>query len=186
MKVVSCNWRNREHRKTLCQEPHRAPFRMIFTLISSPDMMESIQTEQMKESRNASWKIYPFKKLSYCINDNPPGTFFFSVYSCKSEVPHSPWDLLEEKKLKFYIASCSLCLCNSACFLQSLDHIGHIVSESGDLTILGTGDYLTHLCPALCNCPAPANLLNHACPSKGQMSPSPSWPRFPCTRNPLV
>ena len=32
------------------------------------------------------------------------------------------------------------------------------------LKILGTGVYLTYPCPALCNCPAPANLLNHACP----------------------
>jgi len=39
----------------------------------------------------------------------------------------------EEEKLKFYITSCSFFLCNSACSLQSLDHIGHIVSESGDL-----------------------------------------------------
>ena len=37
---------------------------------------------------------------------------------------------LEEEKLKFYITSCSFCLCNSACSLQSLDHV---VSESGDL-----------------------------------------------------
>ena len=81
---------------------------------------------------------------------------------------------LEDNKLKFYIISCSIFLSNSACSLQSLDHIGHIVSESGDLTILGTGAYLGHPCPALCNCPAPANLLNHACPCKGQASPSPS------------
>ena len=39
----------------------------------------------------------------------------------------------EEKKLKFYITSCSFCLCNSACPLQSLDHIGHVGSENGDL-----------------------------------------------------
>ena len=39
----------------------------------------------------------------------------------------------EEEKLKFYLTSCSLCLCNSACSLHNLDHIGHIVSESGDL-----------------------------------------------------
>ena len=39
----------------------------------------------------------------------------------------------EEEKLKFYITSCSFCLCNSACSLQNLDHVGHIVSESGDL-----------------------------------------------------
>ena len=39
----------------------------------------------------------------------------------------------EEQKLKLYITSCSFCLCNSACSLQSLDHLGHVVSESGDL-----------------------------------------------------
>ena len=39
----------------------------------------------------------------------------------------------EEEKLKFYITSCSSCLCNSAGPLQSLDHVGHVVSESGDL-----------------------------------------------------
>ena len=45
----------------------------------------------------------------------------------------SPVYGFEEEKLTFYITSCSFCLCNSACSLQSLDHIGHIVSESGDL-----------------------------------------------------
>ena len=39
---------------------------------------------------------------------------------------------LEEEKLKFYITSCSFCLCNSACSLQSLDYVGHMVSKSGD------------------------------------------------------
>ena len=39
----------------------------------------------------------------------------------------------EEEKLKFYITSFSSCLCNSACHLQSVDHVGHVVSESGDL-----------------------------------------------------
>ena len=38
-----------------------------------------------------------------------------------------------EEKLKFYMASCSFCLCNSACSLQNMDHVGHIVSENGDL-----------------------------------------------------
>ena len=38
----------------------------------------------------------------------------------------------EEEKLKLYITSFSFCLCNSACSLQSLHHVGHIVSESGD------------------------------------------------------
>ena len=40
---------------------------------------------------------------------------------------------IEEEMLKFYITSCFFCLCNSTCFLQSLDHIGHVVSEIGDL-----------------------------------------------------
>ena len=39
----------------------------------------------------------------------------------------------EEEKLKFYITSCLFCLCNSPCSLQSLDHVGHVVSESEDL-----------------------------------------------------
>ena len=70
----------------------------------------------------------------------------------------------EKEKLKFYITSCSFCLCNPACSLQSLDHIG---LRKWGLTILGTGAYLTHPCPALCNFPSPcepANLLNYACP----------------------
>ena len=40
---------------------------------------------------------------------------------------------IEEEKVTFYIISFSFCLCNSACPLQSLDHVGHVVSESGDL-----------------------------------------------------
>ena len=67
---------------------------------------------------------------------------------CPSSCP------FEEEKLKFYITSCSFCLCNSACSLQSLDHVG---LRKWGLTILGTGAYLTHPCPALCNHPASAN-----------------------------
>ena len=40
---------------------------------------------------------------------------------------------IKEEKLKFYITSRSFCLCNSAGFLKSLDHVGHVVSERGDL-----------------------------------------------------
>ena len=40
---------------------------------------------------------------------------------------------IEDEKLKFYITSCSFCLCNSSYSLQSLDHVGHVVSESEDL-----------------------------------------------------
>ena len=70
----------------------------------------------------------------------------------------------EEEKLQFYITSCSFCLCNPACSLQSLDHVG---LRKWGLTIVGTGAYLTHPCPALCNCPSPCkptNPFNHACP----------------------
>ena len=38
--------------------------------------------------------------------------------------------LAKEEKLKFYITSFSFSL---PCPLQSLDHLGHVVSESGDL-----------------------------------------------------
>ena len=47
----------------------------------------------------------------------------------------------EKEKLKFYITSCSFCFCNSAWFLQSLDHAGH---RKWGLTMLGTGAYLTY------------------------------------------
>ena len=60
----------------------------------------------------------------------------------------------EEEKAKFYLTSWSFSLCNSACSLQSLDHMG--LGKWG-LTMLETGDYLTHPCPALCNCTIPAN-----------------------------
>ena len=43
------------------------------------------------------------------------------------------YTVIEEEKLKFYITSCSFCFCNSAYSLQSLDHVGHVGSESGDL-----------------------------------------------------
>ena len=71
--------------------------------------------------------------------------------------------LVKRKILNFYITSCFFCLCNSACSLQSLDHVG---LRKWGLTILGTGAYLTHPCPALCNHPSPykpTNLLNRAC-----------------------
>ena len=65
---------------------------------------------------------------------------------------------VEAKKLKFYITSCSFCLCNSACSLQSLDHVG---LRKWGLTILGTGAYITYFCPALCNRPGHANPQTH-------------------------
>ena len=81
----------------------------------------------------------------------------------------------EEEKLKFYITSFFFCLFNSACPLaksRSRRSRRSCSLRKWELAILGTGVYLTNPCPALCNRPAPANLLNHACP--GQTSPSTS------------
>ena len=117
---------------------------------------------------------------------NPRGSqlcIFIGRTDAKNEAPIL-WIPDVNEKLKFYITSCLFCLCNSACSLQSLDHEGHVVSEGGDL--LGTGAYLTDPCPALCNCPVPANLLNHACSCKGQVTPSPTWLLLLCAQNPLV
>ena len=66
----------------------------------------------------------------------------------------------EREKVKFYLTSWSFWLCNSAFSLQSLGQIG--LRKLG-LTILGTGAYLPHPCPAYCNRPASANPLNNAC-----------------------
>ena len=72
--------------------------------------------------------------------------------------------MVKRKNENFSITSFSFWLCNSACSLQSLDHVG---LRKWGLTILGTGSYLTHPCPTLCNHSSPykpTNLLNHACP----------------------
>ena len=65
---------------------------------------------------------------------------------------------LEEEKLKFYITSCCVCLYNSDCSLQSLDHVG---LRKWGLTILGTRAYFTHPCHALGNHPVPADPQAH-------------------------
>ena len=77
----------------------------------------------------------------------------------------------DKEKLKFYITSCSFCLCNQLAPCKVW--IPQVI-QSQQVGTQNTGAYLTHPCPALCNRPAPANLLNHACPCKGQVSPSPS------------
>ena len=81
----------------------------------------------------------------------------------------TPWTI-EEEKLKFYLL---LPLQLTLPLAKSGSHRSRSLTKWG-LTLLGTGAYLTHPCPAVCNCPAPANLLNHACPCKGQASPFPS------------
>ena len=78
------------------QEPHRALFRVLFTLISSPDMVESIQTEQMKESRNASWKIYPFKNLSISMITHQE--LFSSLSTIASQKYHIPPEISWKRK----------------------------------------------------------------------------------------
>ena len=83
----------------------------------------------------------------------------------------------EEEKLKFYITSCSFCLCNPACSLQSLDHAS---LRKWGLTILGTGAYLTHPYPALCNHLAPGNpqtCLIMQCPAGSHHRRSHPWQR---------
>ena len=68
---------------------------------------------------------------------------------------------------------------------KSGSHRSHRLRKWG-LKMLGTGAfYLTHSCLALCNCPAPTNLLNCACACKDQVSPSQSWLLFLCVWNPL-
>ena len=93
----------------------------------------------------------------------PPWAFFSPAkYRGRGHAPEGGWQFcsnsaIEEERLKFYITSYS-CLCNSACSLQSLDHVG---LRKWGLIILGTGTYLTHPCPALCNQPAPENPQTH-------------------------
>ena len=59
----------------------------------------------------------------------------------------------EEEKLQFYIISCSFCLCNSACSLQSLDHVGHSLKKWG---LNNTRDWnLSHL-PLSCFLQSPS------------------------------
>ena len=93
----------------------------------------------------------------------PPWAFFSPAkYRGRGHAPEGGWHFcsnsaIEEERLKFYITSYS-CLCNSACSLQSLDHVG---LRKWGLIILGTGTYLTHPCPALCNQPAPENPQTH-------------------------
>ena len=93
----------------------------------------------------------------------PPWAFFSPAkYRGRGHAPEGGWHFcsnsaIEEERLKFYITSYS-CLCNSACSLQSLDHVG---LRKWGLTVLGTEAYLTHPCPAVCNRPAPANPQTH-------------------------
>ena len=127
----------------LCSYPNRSYYylqilTLLLFLFSCSVVSNSLQPHGLQDAR------LPCPPLS-------PGV-------CPSSCP------FEEEKLKFYITSCSFCLCNSACSLQSLDHIG---LRKWGLTILGTGAYLTHPCPAPCNRPSPckpANPLDHACP----------------------
>ena len=94
-----------------------------------------------KKSDTTEWLSYSFSGYSTFV-----WQIFLSIFwkwKCRTNCS------IEEAKLKFYITSCSL---------QSLDHVG---LRKWGLTILGTGAYLTHPCPALCNLPAPANPQTH-------------------------
>ena len=107
-------------------------------------------------SRQEYWSGLPFPSPGiFLTQGSNPGLLHYrqTLYQLSYEG--------EEEKLKFYITSCSFCLCNPACFLQSLDHIG---LRKWELSIVGTGAYPAAV---LCNCPSPCkptNPLNHACP----------------------
>ena len=93
------------------------------------------------------WGMYPIgfclKKKIYCLHCASCAIFvpLPEIESVPREVevqilnhwPCREVPPIEEEKLKFYMTSWLFCLCNSACSLQSLDHIGHVVSENGDL-----------------------------------------------------
>ena len=110
-------------------------------------------------SRQEYWSGLPFPSPEiFLTQGSNPGLLHYrqTLYQLSYEG--------EEEKLKFYITSCSFCLCNPACSLQSLDHV---CLRKWGLKILGTGAHFTHTCPAFCNCPSlckPADPLNHACP----------------------
>ena len=98
MKAVSCNGRNGGHRKNLCPGAPQGPVQNIFTLISSPDMVGSMQTEQMKASRNASWKIYPFKCILHYLS-----VWMIThqeLFSSLSTVASQKYHILPETSLK--------------------------------------------------------------------------------------
>ena len=83
----------------------------------------------------------------------------------------------EEEKWKFYMTSCSFCLCNSRLLAKSGSRRSHSLRK-WRLTILGAGAYLTHpesgfaltrvhVQGCSLHLPSPckaANPLNHACP----------------------
>ena len=125
-----------------------------------------------------------FQKGKKKIEREERNTTMKKIYMSFNYLNHGIKGHNEEEKLKFYITSCSFCLYNSSCSLQSGSHRSSSFRK-WEFTILGTGAYLTHPCLALCNCPAPENMLN-ACPYKGQASPSLSWLLFLCTRSPSV
>ena len=157
---------------------------MLFVvLLLGPCILNAIT--QFKTSRIESIRLQMVIAQYSPLNDGELWMSYQNMRWCFLQwVTEASREENEEEKFNFYITSCSFCLCNSACSLQSLGHVGHVVLESGDL--LGMGAYLTHPCPALCNCSAPENLLNHACMYKDQASPSPSWLLFPRVQSPLV
>ena len=77
-----------------------------------------------------------------------------------------------EEKLKFYITSCLFCLCNSACSLKILDHVGYAVLESGGLHQYLELELISLTLVLLFAVAQPGKPASSACPCKGQASPS--------------
>ena len=147
--------------------PYHSPPRHLsnksFCFVSSYVSMDNSFPSVRQDPTLGPWKGFPCLQQYHRLNPCPLHwqVDFFLPLSHQGS-PH------EEEKLKFYITSHLFCLCNSVC--SCLDHTGHSLRKWG-LRILGTEAYLLHPCLALCNCPAPENMLN-ACPYKGQASPS--------------
>ena len=113
--------------------PLTSPLSMLFAALLFGPCILNVLT-QFITSRIESIKLQMVKAQYRPLNDGELWMSYQNMRWCFLQwvIEASRWGN-EEEKLKFYITSCSFCLCNSAFSLQSLDHVGHIVSESGDL-----------------------------------------------------
>ena len=105
---------------------------MLFAvLLFGPCILNAIT--QFITSRIESIKLQMVIAQYSPLNDGELWMPYQNMKGCFLQVIEASRGGNEEEKLKFYITSCSFCHHNSACSLQSLDHVGHVVSESADL-----------------------------------------------------
>ena len=109
--------------------PWTGPLFMLFAvLLFGPCILNTItriitsRIESINLHDNST--IQPPKQWR-ALNVLPKHEMMLSTMNDRS-IKRGEW----EEKLKFYIISCSFCLCNSACSLQSLDHVGHILGHN--------------------------------------------------------